>query len=77
MDEDFSPWSGPHSEGRSWFRGAVATGVHVALVTWKMEGDSAGPALYQMRLNRQRRLTGTWHVGPSRHDKLWFKQKLG
>jgi hypothetical protein len=32
-------------------------------------------ALYQLRLNRRRRLTGTWQEWTSRRDKMWLKQK--
>lgn len=75
MDEDFSTLSGHESYGRSWFDGAVATGSHVAFVTWEMTGDSDGPALYQLRLDRRLRLTGTWEVWTLWGDKMWLKQK--
>jgi len=75
MDEDFSDLSGRRSRGVSWFHGAVAAGSHVAFVTWKMTGDSAGPALYQLGLNSQLQLTGTWEVWTSRRDSMWLKQK--
>jgi uncharacterized protein (TIGR02996 family) len=75
MDEDFSTLFGQGSRGVSRFHGAVVAGSHVAFVTWKMTGDSDGPALYQLRLKSRRRLTGTWQVWTSRSDKMWLKQK--
>jgi uncharacterized protein (TIGR02996 family) len=43
MKEDFSSVFGPGASGRFYFRGVVAGGSHVALVTYRMRGLAAAP----------------------------------
>ena len=75
MKEDFSSHLGEGTSGTFYFRGVIVGGCHVAFVTYLLEDFAAGPGLYQFRLNRLRRLNGTWQVGTARRGKMWLKQK--
>jgi uncharacterized protein (TIGR02996 family) len=75
MKEDFSPKYGFALAGTFHFHGVVI-GAHVAFVTWRMQGAAAGPGLYQFRLSRRKRWTGTWAIsGGMRNGKMWLKPK--
>jgi uncharacterized protein (TIGR02996 family) len=74
MTQDFSSLFGEGMEGTFYFRGAIAAGVHVAFITYRMIDLAAGPGVYQFRLNRLRRLNGTWALGDGRRGKMWLKQ---
>ena len=75
MKEDFSAMYGHKVGGRFYFRGAVV-GSHLAFVTYRTKGAAAGPGLYQFRLSRRKRWTGTWGVGAGAwHGTMWLKPK--
>jgi len=75
MDEDFSSMYGAPRSGTFYFRGVVV-GAHVAFVTWRVVGAGSGPGLYQFRVSRRKRWTGTWAVRAGAwHGKMWLKPK--
>jgi uncharacterized protein (TIGR02996 family) len=73
MKEDFSSMLWPGAGGTFYFRGVVLGRSHVAFVTYRMEDLAAGPGLYQFRLNRLRRLNGTWLLPGGRRGKMKLK----
>jgi uncharacterized protein (TIGR02996 family) len=76
MKEDFTAMYGAAVDGTFHFRGAVV-GAHVAFVTWRMEGAAAGPGLYQFRVSRRKRWSGTWGVGAGTwKGTMWLRPKL-
>jgi uncharacterized protein (TIGR02996 family) len=75
MTEDFSSMYGAEVSGTFYFRGVVAGGAHAAFVTYRLTGAASGPGLYQFRLNRLGRMSGTWRVGLGWKGKMWLKQR--
>jgi uncharacterized protein (TIGR02996 family) len=75
MKEDFSSMYGSRVTGTFYFRGVIVGRSHVAFATYRTTGAGVAPGLYQFRLNRLRRLNGTWQVGPSWGGAMWLKQK--
>jgi hypothetical protein len=63
----------PGAGGTFYFRGVVLGRSHVAFVTYRMEDLAAGPGLYQFRLNRLRRLNGTWLLPGGTRGKMKLK----
>lgn len=77
MTEDFSSMYRAKVDGTFHFRGVIA-GAHIAFVTWKLEGAAAGPGLYQFRVSKQKRWTGTWAVGAGTwNGTMWLKPQQG
>jgi uncharacterized protein (TIGR02996 family) len=75
MHEDFSAVFGPLVNGTFYFRGVVV-GAHIVFVTWRMVGAASGPGLYQFRVSRRKRWTGTWAVRAGEwNGKMWLKPK--
>jgi uncharacterized protein (TIGR02996 family) len=62
MVEDFSSMYGMRVTGRFFFRGVVVGQGNLAFVTYKTTGAGTAPALYQLRLDRDDLLRGTWWV---------------
>jgi uncharacterized protein (TIGR02996 family) len=75
MRQDFTALYRSRLGGTFHFRGVVV-GAHVAFVTFRKTRAAAGPGLYQFRLSRRKRLTGTWAVGAGESNgTMWLKLK--